>query len=397
MNKEIASIAESLTDDIVRFLRDIIAIPSACGNEEAVVDRIKQEMEKIGYNKVWLDPMGNLFGQMGSGSRIIAFDGHCDTVDVGNTDNWKVDPFKGDCQGGIIYGRGASDQKGGLASAIYAGKVLKSLGIPEDLSFIVSASVLEECFEGISWKYIIEEDKIIPNAVVLTEPSDMTIKIGQRGRMEMKLKAKGVSCHGSTPELGENAIYKMTPVIQDIERLNRNLSSDSILGKGSVVVTDIRSEAPSLCAVPDSATIHIDRRITVGEDLETSLQEINRLDSTEGVKADISVPEYTIKSYTGYTTKAKAYVPMWLMEESHPLVQTAVGAYKSQFNEEPEIGTWKFSTNGVATKGMFDIPSIGFGPGNEKHAHSPDDQIKIEDLVNAISFYTALTYNWIQG
>ncbi len=397
MNKEIASIAESLTDDIVRFLRDIIAIPSACGNEEAVVDRIKQEMEKIGYNKVWLDPMGNLFGQMGSGSRIIAFDGHCDTVDVGNTDNWKVDPFKGDCQGGIIYGRGASDQKGGLASAIYAGKVLKSLGIPEDLSFIVSASVLEECFEGISWKYIIEEDKIIPNAVVLTEPSDMTIKIGQRGRMEMKLKAKGVSCHGSTPELGENAIYKMTPVIQDIERLNRNLSSDSILGKGSVVVTDIRSEAPSLCAVPDSATIHIDRRITVGEDLETSLQEINRLDSIEGVKADISVPEYTIKSYTGYTTKAKAYVPMWLMEESHPLVQTAVGAYKSQFNEEPEIGTWKFSTNGVATKGMFDIPSIGFGPGNEKHAHSPDDQIKIEDLVNAISFYTALTYNWIQG
>lgn len=397
MNKEIASIAESLTDDIVRFLRDIIAIPSACGKEEAVVDRIKQEMEKIGYDKAWLDPMGNLFGQMGSGSRIIAFDGHCDTVDVGNTDNWKVDPFKGDCQNGIIYGRGASDQKGGLASAIYAGKILKSLGIPEDLSFIVSASVLEECFEGISWKYIIEEDKIIPNAVVLTEPSDMTIKIGQRGRMEMKLKAKGVSCHGSTPELGENAIYKMTPVIQDIERLNRSLSSGSILGKGSVVVTDIRSEAPSLCAVPDSATIHIDRRLTVGEDLETSLQEINTLDSIEGVKADISVPEYTIKSYTGYTTKAKAYVPMWVMEESHPLVQTAVRAYKSQFNEEPEIGTWKFSTNGVATKGMFDIPSIGFGPGNEKHAHSPDDQIKIEDLVNAISFYTALTYNWIQG
>lgn len=396
MNNEIASMADSLTDDIVQFLRDIIAIPSVCGNEEAVVNRIKQEMEKIGYDRVWLDPMGNLFGQMGSGSRIIAFDGHCDTVDVGNPENWKVDPFKGDCQNGIIYGRGASDQKGGLASAIYAGKILKSLGVPEDLSFIVSASVLEEGFEGLSWKYIIEEEKIIPHAVVLTEPSDMTIKIGQRGRMEMKVKAKGVSCHGSTPELGDNAIYKITPVIQDIERLNRNLSSDSILGKGSVVVTDIRSDSPSLCAVPDSAEIHMDRRVTVGENLETSLQEIDSLDSVKNLKATASVPEYTIKSYTGYTTKAKAYVPMWLMEESHPLVQTAIQAYKSQFNEEPETGTWKFSTNGVATKGMFDIPSIGFGPGNEKHAHSPDDQIKIKDLVDAISYYAALTYWWIQ-
>ena len=397
MNTEIASSAKALTDDIVQFLRDIISIPSTCGNEKPVLTRIKQEMEKIGYEKIWFDPMGNLFGQIGSGNRIIAFDGHCDTVEVGNPDNWQVDPFKGDCQKGIIYGRGASDQKGGLASALYAGKILKDLGTPEDFSFIVAASVLEEDFEGLSWKYIIEEDKIIPQAVILTEPSNMTIKIGQRGRMEMKLKAKGVSCHGSTPELGENAIYKMTPVIQDIERLNRELSSDSELGKGSIVVTDIRSSAPSLCAVPDSATIHMDRRVTVGENLETSLQEISTLESVKEIQATIDVPEYTIKSYTGYTAQAKAYVPMWLMDRSHPLVKTAEKAYKLQFNKDAEVGTWKFSTNGVATKGMFDIPTIGFGPGKEEHAHSPDDQIKIEDLVDAISFYAALTYSWIQG
>lgn len=396
MNTEIASSAKALTDDIVQFLRDIISIPSTCGNEKPVLTRIKQEMEKIGYEKIWFDPMGNLFGQIGSGNRIIAFDGHCDTVEVGNPDNWQVDPFKGDCQKGIIYGRGASDQKGGLASALYAGKTLKDLGTPEDLSFIVAASVLEEDFEGLSWKYIIEEDKIIPQAVILTEPSNMTIKIGQRGRMEMKLKAKGVSCHGSTPELGENAIYKMTPVIQDIERLNRELSSESELGKGSIVVTDIRSSAPSLCAVPDSATIHMDRRVTVGENLETSLQEISTLESVKEIQATIDVPEYTIKSYTGYTTQAKAYVPMWLMDRSHPLVKTAEKAYKLQFNKEAEVGTWKFSTNGVATKGMFDIPTIGFGPGKEEHAHSPDDQIKIEDLVDAISLYAALTYSWIR-
>lgn len=397
MNSDIASTAKSLTDDLLQFLRDIISIPSICGNEEPVIRRIKQEMEKIGYDKIWIDPMGNLFGQIGSGNRLLAFDGHCDTVDVGNPDNWKVDPFKGDSRNGIIYGRGAADQKGGLASAIYAGKILKTIKTPEDLSFLVVASVLEEGFEGLSWKYIIKENKILPQAVILTEPSNMTIKIGQRGRMEMKLKTKGISCHGSAPERGENAIYKIAPIVKDVEQLNKNLSSDSILGKGSIVVTDIRSSTPSLCAVPDSATIHLDRRLTAGENLETSLQEINNLDSVKGMQVTLSVPEYTAKSYTGYSAQVKAYLPMWLMEQSHPLAQTAIKTYQTQFGEEIDVGTWMFSTNGVATKGVFDIPTIGFGPGKEEHAHSPDDQVKIDDLENAMSFYAALTYDWIQG
>jgi putative selenium metabolism hydrolase len=395
MNNEITSLAETLKEDLAGFLRDIIAIPSVCGNEEAVIQRIRQEMDTIGYEKVWTDPMGNLFGQIGSGDRIIVFDGHCDTVDIGNQDNWQVDPFMGDSRNGIIYGRGAADQKGGLAAAVYAGKILKSLNLQENFTFIVVASVLEEDFEGLSWKYIIEEDNITPEAVILTEPSDMSIKIGQRGRMEMKLKTEGVSCHGSTPELGENAVYTMAPVIQDVERLNRDLVGNTILGKGSVVVTDVRSTAPSLCAVPDSATIHMDRRLTAGEGLETSLQEINSLGSLKGARVTLSVPEYTAKSYTGYTSHVKAYVPMWLMEESHPLVRTAQEAYKSQFNSKTDIGVWKFSTNGVATKGIFDIPTIGFGPGKEEHAHSPDDQVKIEDLVNAASFYAAFVNAWI--
>jgi len=396
MNKKVASLSKSLENDIVQFLRDIVAIPSISGNEEVVIKRMKLEMEKIGYDKIWIDPFGNLIGQIGSGKRIIAFDGHCDTVDAGNLDNWDVDPFKGDCKNGIIYGRGTSDQKGGLASAIYTGKILKTLAIPDNITFMVVASVLEEDHEGLCWKHIIEESKIIPEVVILTEPSDMTIKIGQRGRMEMKLKVKGVSCHGSTPELGDNAIYNIAPVVQDIEKLNRDLSGDSILGKGSIVVTDIQSTAPSLAAVPDSATIHMDRRVTVEENLDTSLKEIKNLNSVKKLDSEIFVPEYTVQSYTGYTTKEKAYVPMWLMEQSHPLVQTAIKAYKSQFKTDPDIGVWKFSTNGVSTKGVFNIPTIGFAPGKEEHAHAPNEQIKIQDLVDSIAYYAALTYNWLQ-
>jgi len=394
MNQKIASVADSLKNELVGFLRDSIAIPSFCGEEGAVIARIRQEMEKIGYEHIWIDPMGNLFGRIGSGSKILAFDGHCDTVGIGNRSNWTVDPFKGDMKEGIIYGRGASDQKGGLAAAIYAGAVLKSIGMPENLSFIVAASVLEEDHEGVSWRYIIEKGGLVPHAVVLTEPTRMTIKIGQRGRMEMKLQTTGVSCHGSTPERGKNAIYAIAPVVQDIKRLNKNLSGSSVLGKGSITVTDIRSTSPSLCAVPDSATIHLDRRLTEGENLETCLQEIRGLASAQKAGINLIVPETTVTSYTGYTETVRAYVPLWLMEQSHPLVRTAKEAYQAQFGRDAQTGTWLFSTNGVATKGVHNIPTIGFGPGSEEHAHTVQDQVKVDDLKDAAAFYAAFANTW---
>ncbi len=389
MRKKIAQIAESLKEDVVKFLREIVAIPSMSGKEEAVIQRIKKEMQKIGYQKVRIDPLGNLLGIMGSGNRIIALDGHCDTVGVGNPDTWEIDPFKGDYHDNIIYGRGACDQKGGLASAIYAGKILKEIGIPDNISLLVAASILEEDFEGLCWQYILDEDKIRPEAVLLTEPSNLEIKIGQRGRMEMKVKTRGISCHGSAPERGENAIYKIAPIIRDIEQLNKKLHSKSILGKGTITATDIMSTAPSLCAVADSAALHLDRRLTGGETMDSSVNEILKLPSVKTVNAMVTVPEYNIKSYTGLVYPVKAYYPMWLMEETHPLVQSAERAYRKQFSQEAEVGVWAFSTNGVVTKGGEDIPTIGFGPGKEEFAHTPYDRVSEDDLVKAMEFYAA--------
>jgi putative selenium metabolism hydrolase len=394
MRDRVREKAEALRGDMVTFLREIIAIPSMGGKEKNVVKRIKNEMENIGYDHVWIDPLGNLLGQIGTGNRIIALDGHCDTVDIGNPETWEIDPFKGDYHNNTIYGRGASDQKGGLTSAVYTGKILKEIGMPDNISLLVTASVLEEDYEGLCWQYILKETAIKPEAVLLTEPSNLQIKIGQRGRMEMKVKTQGISCHGSAPERGENAIYKIAPIIQDIDRLNKELNSQSMLGKGTVVITDIRSSAPSLCAVPDSAVIHLDRRLTEGETLESSAAEITTLQSVKTAGAEIYVPEYNIESYTGLTYPSKAYFPMWLMERSHPLVRTAEQAYRNQFSKEPEIGVWGFSTNGVATKGEFDIPTIGFGPGKEEFAHTPYDQIHEDDLVKALEFYTAFVLEW---
>lgn len=394
MRERITTAVKPLQNDLVKFLRDIIAIPSLSGNEGEVISCIRQEMERIGYDEVWCDPLGNLFGRLGSGERLLAIDGHCDTVDVGNPETWEFDPFSGIFKNGSVYGRGAADQKGGLSSAIYAGKILKEIGLPDDVSILVVASILEEDFEGLCWQYIIEEDKILPEVVLLTEPTNLRICVGQRGRLEMKVKTQGISCHGSAPEGGENAIYKSAPIIRDVERLHHRLTSDSILGKGSVTITDIKSTAPSLCAVADSATLHLDRRLTEGETLESSVREVENLKSVKAAGAEVTVPEYEVISYSGSKVPMTAYYPMWLMEEDHPFVQTAVKAYQSQFGKNADVGAWAFSTNGVATKGLYDIPTIGFGPGEEEVAHTPKDRVKVDDLVKATMFYASFIHHW---
>lgn len=378
-----------MQEEVVKFLREIIAVPSPSGEEKNVIHRIAAEMEKIGYKRIYIDPLGNLIGTIGSGKKILALDGHCDTVGVGNPTNWEFDPYKGAYRDGFIYGRGASDQKGGLAAAVYAGKVLQEIGIPDDLSFLVVASVLEENFEGFCWDYILREDKIKPDAVLLTEPSGLGIKIGQRGRLEIKVETKGISCHGSAPERGENAIYKIAPVIQDIERLNERFPAQGILGKGTITVTEVRSNAPSLCAVADSAAIHLDRRLSQGETLETAVNEISSLASVKAAKAKVSVPQQQITSYTGIIYPTKSYFPMWLMEQDHTLVRMAEKAYQNQFSKKVAVGVWQFSTNGVVTKGKFDIPTIGFGPGEEECAHTPYERVGEQALIEAVEFYTA--------
>lgn len=391
---QILKIAQSLEKEVAQFLREIIAIPSMSSREGAVIQRIKAEMEKIGFDEIRIDGLGNLLGRIGSGRRVVAIDSHCDTVDMGNPDLWEVDPFKGDFRDGIIYGRGACDLKGGLASSVYAGKILKQAGMPEDVTLWVSCTVQEEDCDGLCWKYIIEEEKFIPGAVLLTEPTNLNIYRGQRGRMEIKVKTEGLSCHGSAPERGVNAVYKMAPIIREIEELNTRLKDDPFLGKGTVTISEIKSTSPSLCAVADSCTIHLDRRLTAEETIDTALEEIRNLPAFRKAQARIWLEQYATPSYTGKVFPMQKYFPTWVLEEHHPLLQTAVESYRELFNANPLVDKWTFSTNGIATMGLHGIPTFGFGPGREEHAHSPYEQIPVEHLVKAMAFYAGFVRNF---
>ncbi|MEE9266552.1 MAG: YgeY family selenium metabolism-linked hydrolase [Gammaproteobacteria bacterium] len=389
--------AMNVKADLIRFMQDIIRIPSLSSEEGAVIQRIRDEMLRLDYDEVTVDPMGNLLGRIGSGPRVIALDGHVDTVDVGDPSLWDRDPHSGDIEDGILYGRGTSDMKGGVASSVYAGAILKNRGIPDEVTLYVTATVQEEDCDGLCWQYIVNEDGLRPDLVVITEPTSLRIYRGHRGRMELEVHTSGVSCHGSAPERGINAVYKMAGIIADIEKLNERLEPRDPLGKGTVTISDIRSTSPSLCAVADGCTIHLDRRLTMDETEDTSVAEILALPSVQDAEATVTVLDYAVPSYSGLTYPTRKYYPTWETPESEPAVQAARTAYRQAFGEEPEVGYWTFSTNGVATAGMHDIPTIGFGPGHEHFAHAPNEQTEIEHLVCCTAFYTALVETFAKG
>jgi putative selenium metabolism hydrolase len=385
----VGALAERYTNDMVRFLRDLIAIPSKSGEEKGVVDRIADEMRQSGFDEVRVDGLGNVLGRVGSGPTIVAIDGHVDTVGVGDRSAWKVDPYAGAVANGIVYGRGASDQKGGIAAAIYGARIMKELGLGADATVWVTGTVMEEDCDGLCWQYLLKEQVLRPDVVVITEATNLGVYRGHRGRMEIEVRTKGRSCHGSAPERGVNAIYKMAPIVLDIERLNEGLAAtaDPFLGKGTVTVAEIRSTSPSLCAVADSSTIHLDRRLTRGETSQSAVAEIESLASVRRAGAEVTVLDYARASYTGLVLPTQKHYPTWVLPEGHPAVRAAIQSAAAALDRRPSVGKWVFSTNGTATCGMFGIPTVGFGPGNEIHAHTADDQCPIGDLARAAQFY----------
>lgn len=395
--EEVLAKAKSYEKDMTKFLRDMIAIPSESCDEKRVVLRIKEEMEKVGFDKVEIDKMGNILGYVGHGKHLIAMDAHIDTVGIGEIKNWTFDPYKGFEDDVHIGGRGASDQEGGMASMVYAAKIIKDLHLEDDYTLLITGTVQEEDCDGLCWKYIIEEDKIRPEFVVSTEPTSCRIYRGHRGRMEIKVNVRGISCHGSAPDRGDNAIYKMAPIIEQIEELNEHgLAYDPFLGKGTVTISQIFHKSPSRCAVADGCWISLDRRLTVGENDKTSIAEIEALPGVKKANAEVSMYMYERPSYTGLKYPIECYFPTWVIPEDSIYCKSLKEGYEKLFKKEPIIDKWTFSTNGVSIMGRYHIPCIGFGPGDEKEAHAPNEKTRKEDLVICAAMYAVIPAMYLE-
>ena len=388
--QKINKAAEKYRDYTAMNLSKLVKIKSMSSQEKEVQTELKRQMEEAGFDEVIIDGLGNVIGRIGNGKKILAIDGHMDTVDIGRTDNWDFDPLGGEIRDGFVHGRGSVDQKGGVAAFVTSGRILKELGYDKDLTIYFVGSVMEEDCDGLCWKYIIEEVGIKPDFVISTEPTNLGIYRGQRGRMEMHVHFYGVSSHGSAPERGNNAIYMASRISLEIEKLNNGLKNDDFLGKGSVTISEIISGSPSLCAVADYARIHLDRRLTWGETKESAVGEIEAL--IAGLNAKVELLNYEETAYTGLKYGMEKYYPTWKIPEDHGIVKAGVTAFQQLFNKYPKVDKWTFSTNGVTINGIFGIPVIGFGPGNEVMAHAPNEKVPVDDLVAASAFYAAFAY-----
>ncbi len=388
---QIQSMLARYESDIIQFMRDIVAIPSMDSKIGPVGERIQAEMRKLGYDEVRFDKMGNTIGRIGNGARVIVFDSHIDTVGIGDPAEWAWDPFIGKIEDGILYARGACDEKGSTPGMVYGLAIARDLGLLDGWTAYYFGNMEEWC-DGIAPNAFVEVDPgIRPDFVVIGEPTKMNVYRGHKGRLEMKVTAKGRSAHAASNHLGDNAIYKLLPVIAGIRDMEPQLGDHPFLGHGKITVSDMKVQTPSINAVPDEATIFIDRRMTFGETKEQVKKQVEDLIPAE-FRDSVRVEElfYDEPSYTGFVFPVEKYFPAWALEESHPLVQAGLAARRLIGLDDAPAGKWNFSTNGIYWAGKAGIPSIGFGPGDEETAHTVRDSVPLADVVKATAFYAVL-------
>ena len=379
-------------DGLTRLAQELVRTPSLPGHEDRVAELLAGAMRENGFQRVWTDRAGNVVGHLagrGAGPTLL-FDGHMDTVDVGDLAGWAHNPFEGWAEDGVLYGRGAVDMKGALAAMVYAVKLLVEANAPLNGDVYVAFVVQEEPCEGVAVRHLIETSDIRPDIVILGEPTNLGVYLGHRGRVELKVTAYGKAGHASMPQGGVNAISAAARLIFGIELLGLQLHSDPQMGQGSIAVTQITSCADSLNSIPDLCELIVDRRLTLGETEARAIAELQGIINREHIRAEVSTPQYEMVSYTGFAQSGRKYFPPWLLPEDHPMARKAVRAVEKVLGARPKTGIWPFSTDGAYTMGTAGIPTIGFGPGDERLAHATGEHVRLADVALAAQGYAQL-------
>lgn len=383
MHIEAASNDQALID----FARALVRLPSVLGDESKVAEHVSREMRRLQFDHVEIDEAGNVVGVirgLHDGPSVL-LDAHMDTVDVLPAEAWTRDPFGGEFVDDRIYGRGSSDMKGALAAMIYAAAGLERAQIAGNT--IVSASVGEESVEGAALRCVM--DKHRANFVVIGEASGLDLVRAGRGRAEYTLETVGRPAHASHPGQGLNAVHRMAAVIGEVERIP--MPEDAFVGKGVMCLTDIISRPyPAHSVVPSGCRVTYERRLLPGETRDgveaALLAACTRADAADTV---VELAQTDFRTYTGIRWNEPKWFPPWVLSEQHELVQSGLRGLRAA-GLEPELASYQFCTNGAYSAGVADVPTIGFGPSTERHAHVIDEFLEVDQLLKARRGYAGI-------
>lgn len=384
---------------LVDFARQLVQIPSYTGQEQEAAQYMVEEMERLGFDRAWVDGVGNAIGEIkGSapGPKVL-FAGHMDTVPVSGSERWTVDPFDGEIREGCLYGRGACGMKGALASMVYG---LAPLVHSKDRlagSVYVAATVASEQFEGLAFVQVVQTLK--PQFVIIGKPSGLDIKTGQRGRTELSITTKGKAAHSAHGEAGQNAVEQMLTVLGALR--NIPLPEQPGFGKASLEMTNLISAPyPGTSTIPHKCWATFDRYLLPGEKEEEVLapfykiiEDLKSKDNT--FAADIEIVEAGLECYTGQYISTKRFFVGWQLEESHALVQGAIRAVE-QTGLVPRLSVYPFCTDGSYSAVTAGLPTIGFGPGDETGVHRADEHVQLQQLFAAAAAYQAMACQLLQ-
>jgi putative selenium metabolism hydrolase len=376
-------------EELVSFTMDLMRINSVTYHEAEAVAFLASAMKRYGFDEVRIDEAGNCIGRVGSGPTVIVSDAHIDTVECGDPQKWGFNPLDPKIVDDAIMGRGIVDDKGCLCAMVFAARAIKELKLDQDLTYWVSGSISEEDVEGSCVKAMMEQYKdIAPDMIIIGEASGNRIVRGHKGRALIKMTVQGKAAHASSAHRGENALIKALPLIQAIDDM-QNFIEDPFLGKGTIEVTKVECDTPSLNTIPGSVTIFADRRLSCGETKNDILEELTPLLALSNATACIDVEEVT--TYTGKKIIQEDYFPSWVIDENHPVIRSAVSAYTQLYKKDPVVGRWDFCTNATYLCGITKIPCVGFGPGDETLCHTSAEALSISELCDAVSMYALTT------
>jgi len=377
--------------DLYAFAQRLVQTPSLSTQEGDLAALLVEHLRALGFADVRVNAMGSVIVTLGAGDGpTLLYNAHMDTVAPGAPPGWPYPPFAGTIADGALYGLGAVDMKGALASMVYGARQLLPFADRLQGRLVLAFVVQEEPCEGLAMRYIVEEDGLRPDYVLLGEPTNLHISRGQRGRVMFKVSVSGRASHGSQPHLGQNAIYAAARLIFAVQLLADSLPKDPFLGPGTVAVTAIHGEGPSLNAIPDLCKVYLDRRLTLGETVLGARAQLESLISREDIPATVQITTYDEPSYTGLVRVAQEAHPAWVLDRAHPLVEALYQTIQTVRGSAPEVGHWPFSTDGVYTMGQAGIPTVGFGPGDPNLAHTPREAVRLDDLKTAAHVYAGL-------